>query len=43
MSAVALGCEGWQIKLGSAWFHIILLIAFVAYREIELAVRWTAA
>jgi hypothetical protein len=30
--------RGWQFKLGSAWFGIILLIAFAAYREIELVV-----
>jgi hypothetical protein len=35
--------RGWHFKLGSAWFGIILLIAIAAYREIELAVRWTAA
>jgi hypothetical protein len=30
--------RGWQFKLGSAWCGIILLIAFAAYREIELVV-----
>jgi hypothetical protein len=37
-SALTLGVRGWQFKLGSAWFGIIVLIAFAAYREIELAV-----